>query len=284
MAKFIRFAELPEFFDLKNYLSVSQIGAMEWFRLLSQRCYLLQALRSREHADRDLAEAASAAFVRDIKNMRGIPVEDTDIPDFFGPHGYMQFLADEQRGVIPLTFRHVYEHASFMNGFAGPEKWIAEMIKITSENVHTSVTVDPPLFLNYLLRTDETLAGVRVDLRLPKAQLITDFKDWLSHAKAQTDQSSAKKTRYAPKYKDWARYGLLPFLDLLIWKMETGATISAEVMAQAVHVGGHRNAGNLITSTIKCFNELNMYRLRDLQNLAAKEAADRMSDAKKSKH
>jgi len=284
MAKFIRFAELPEFFDLNNYSSAIQLDPVELFRQLSQRFYLLALLKSSEHKDTDLAETSRAAFDRDIKNMRGIPVEDTDIPDFFGPHGYMQFLADEQRGVIPLTFRHVYEHASSMNGFAGPEKWIAEMIKITSENVHTSVTVDPPLFLNYLLRTDETLAGVRVDLRLPKAQLITDFKDWVSHAKAQTDQSSVTKTRYKPKYKDWARYGLLPFLDLLIWKMETGSTISAEVMAQAVHVGGHRNAGNLITSTIKCFNELNMNRLDDLKNLAAKEAAKRMLDLKKSKH
>ena len=270
MAKFTSIEELPQWFNLKNYSSVSQFGAVEWFRQLTQRNFLINALKISKDETDILHKEYGAAFYREIENMRGIAVEDTDIPNFFGPHGYAQFLADEQRGVIPLTFRHLEEHANYTDRY-GPKKWFAAMSKITSQTVHTSETVDPPLFLNNFLRTDETFAALRVDMRLPKAKLRAAFEDWLSKKNAPTEQSPEEILYYKPNFKDLTRYGLLPYLDLLIWQMETGASISNPVMALAVT--RHRTAEHLETTTIIWAEKLMGGGLGALLEQAATEAA-----------
>ena len=80
----------------------------------------------------------------------------------------------------------------------------------------------------------------------------------------------AASKRERPAYKDWARYGLLPYLDLLTWAMETGNQIPHHVMAQAV---GYRKGGDSFRKTVpKLAGEL-MRSLAELEALAAIEAA-----------
>lgn len=280
MAKIKRLVDLPNWFDFDHYSSVSKFRAVEWNKALSQRKFLFDILKGRAEKNPDLARAYCEAFPRLIKGMRGIPVEDTDIDGFFGEHGYEQTLADECRGVVPLTFRHLYEHASIASaidgdgGVGGPaESWFEQMVSITSENVHTSVTVDPPLFLNHALRLDETLAAFRVDLQIPTAQLLKAFKSTLLQAKKSKQKSLKTKKYYQPNFKDLTRYGLLPYLDLKIWEMETGHSITDSLMALAVT--RHRDEDHLRTSTKKWAKKLMEGDLGPLREQAAAELIER---------
>ena len=54
---------------------------------------------------------------------------------------------------------------------------------------------------------------------------------WLKEVRA-NQQTKAKRQK--PSHTNWARYGLLPYLDLLIWAMETDTNIPDRVMSAAV--------------------------------------------------
>lgn len=288
MAIIKRFEDLPKWYDFDNYSSVKTFRTVEYYRTLSQRQYLMGALYGRAETDPKLARAYSEAFARHIKGMRGIAVEDTDIDGFFGEHGYEQALADESRGVVPLTFRHLYQHACITNVLDGvarfdgdADKWFADMVESTSEHVHTSVTVDPPLLLNHALRWDETLAAFRVDLRIPTAQLLKAFKTAVSQAKDSKQLSLKTKKYYKPNLNDLTRYGVLPYLDLRIWEMETGNSITDPLMALAVT--RHRNEAHLRTSTKIWARKLMDGDLGPLREQAAAEAAERIRKSRKLK-
>lgn len=80
----------------------------------------------------------------------------------------------------------------------------------------------------------------------------------------------AKAKREKPSYKNWARYGLLPYLDLLIWSMETDTNIIDRVMSAAIS-GYDAGEGNLRTTLAPLAAEL-MSSLSAFQALVAFEA------------
>jgi hypothetical protein len=201
-------------------------------------------------------------------------VEETDIPNFFGVNGYEQYLIDQQLGVTSMTFRDVSEHANSEPGYEHePEKWFADMYKGTTESFHTSNAVDVPLLLNGPKGSGGEIAVARVELRQPTALALKNFEIWYSKAKATMELRTEKAP--IPRIRRWTGYGLLPYLDLLIWKMETGARITDEVMALAVHFGGHRTGGNLRSTTVIRAKELMNNGLGNLLDLAVTEAAAR---------
>lgn len=105
---------------------------------------------------------------------------------------------------------------------------------------------------------------VMVDLRASDSVLIEAFSDWLKTARA--ERPSSKRER--PAYKDWARYGLLPYLDLFIWAKETGTQIPHHLMAEAV---GYRKGGDSFRKTIPKLAAELMSSLAELEALAAIE-------------
>lgn len=274
MAKIDSIEDLAEWFHIDNYSSASGFSATEWYRQLSLRKFLIFVLKMSNDETNDLSKEYRAAFDRTIKNMRGIPVEHCDIPNSFGAYGYAQYLADEPLGVISLTFRHLREHANTAPGYEQePERWFAAMNKITSETVHTNVTVDPPLLLGGPLLPEVNYAVPRVDMRLPTKQLLKGFESWLEKAKASTEFQPEKKRFHTPAFHKWEGYGLLPYLDLLIWQMETGNTIPDRVMAAAVLPRRELGEANLRKTTIPLAKKLIDDGMLELKELAATEAA-----------
>lgn len=271
MAKFLSFDELPKFLDLNHYSAASELTSPEWYRVLTQRFYLFTLLetgRDVEERYPDLASAYSAAFARDIQNMRGMAVEKTDIPHFFGPRGYAQFLENATCSVRPLTLADFYSHAICTPGYlAELEEWLTD--PIGKFVIGTDMDVMGPLLLNGPSGTSDGHIGIHADLNQPDNVLIHDFTVQLPKIRAATNHYPRKST-CSPKFESWARYGLLPYLDLKIWEMETGAKISQDVMALAITP--HRE-GNSFRTTIVTAEKLKKNRCQDVLQLAIAEHA-----------
>ncbi|MCY1410335.1 hypothetical protein D9M71_257030 [compost metagenome] len=105
-----------------------------------------------------------------------------------------------------------------------------------------------------------------MDLRATDSVLIAAFCDWLKGARAKASTNISKRER--PAYKDWARYGLLPYLDLRIWEMETGNRIPHRIMAEAV---GYLKGGDSFRKTVPTLADDLMQSLSELEALAAVE-------------
>lgn len=114
-------------------------------------------------------------------------------------------------------------------------------------------------------------ALARVDLSAPDSVLMEGFEVWLAEARAARGIDRDRRF-HRPNFGNWVRYGLLPYLDLLIWSMETDTEITWDVMAAVCRphaVGG----GEPMRKTVGLLAGNLMRDLSELKALAALEAA-----------
>nr|WP_302850354.1 DUF6387 family protein [Pseudomonas aromaticivorans] len=146
--------------------------------------------------------------------------------------------------------------------------WFAERWKLVANGVDTFADLlDDALILeDHGPKAITHAAVLAVNLQANDSVLMAAFAAWLKDARIK--HPTAKRER--PAYWSWAAYGLLPYLDLLIWAKETGSQIPHHVMAEAV---GYRKGGDSFRKTVpKLATEL-MHNLGELEALAAIEAA-----------
>ncbi|MGL6241696.1 DUF6387 family protein [Pseudomonas sp.] len=284
MAKIYRTKELPDWFSNDNYSAAKDFDAAEWYRQLRQREHLISLLKTSKDESHARAYECAEEFSRIIKFIRGVDVRNARIPAFFGFGGYAEFLAANKRGVNLMTFRDLYDHAKKQPGYEqDPEKWFVAMSKFLSDNLPTSMNADPPLLITgWMQNSYERFVPLLVDQSIPDAQLIVDFTAKLPEIRAANNRYLMEKQFYRPNLKSWARYGILQYLDLWIWQMETGAKIPRGLMALAV--SDHRGADGL-RSTIKWAKESLGNGLGALLALAATEAcASKLKSGQLSEH
>ncbi|WP_337157962.1 DUF6387 family protein [Pseudomonas putida] len=74
--------------------------------------------------------------------------------------------------------------------------------------------------------------AITVDLNAPDAAILKTFKEWLK--KERTNSPEGAGTPKKPAFDWWSDYGLLPYLDLYLWSLETDNHIPDRVMANAI--------------------------------------------------
>jgi hypothetical protein len=112
-----------------------------------------------------------------------------------------------------------------------------------------------------------------VDLCAPDSVLVDAFKAWLKDVRV-TQSAVAESKRGLPaykKYKKWASYGLLPYMDLVIWSKEKGLEITHETMTAIVVPFAEAIGNTRIRDTVAPLAERLMADLSELQALAAME-------------
>lgn len=74
--------------------------------------------------------------------------------------------------------------------------------------------------------------AITVDLNAPDSAILKSFKEWLKKERTNSpiDAGAPKK----PAFNWWSDYGLLPYLDLNLWSLETDNHIPDRVMANAI--------------------------------------------------
>lgn len=99
--------------------------------------------------------------------------------------------------------------------------------------------------------------AIRINWTLPDTTLIEHFKQFLKlHRPAESWQDgddefaySIKKFNRKPNFDDWCRFGILPYLDLQLWALETDNHIPYRVMADAIYLPGEGGEENVRKTT-----------------------------------
>ena len=275
MAKFISIEELAKWFSIDHYSAVPKLRTIDWYKQLRHRSSLIYLLeKSRDKTD-FLAEEYHSAYFRIINGTRGIAIEEAEIPNVIGADGMDQSLTHEECGVTPLTFRHLYEHASSVPGYElDPEKWFIHMCSEMEENPPSTKPKDHPLLLtNWSSVNGVRYALLRVDQELPIELMGENVIGQILKLRAAMPPTPKKKRYHIPPFESWARNGLLPYLDLMIWEMETGVKIPDRVMAVAIRPRHDMGEGNLRKTIIPLAKRLMAEGgLAELQELASTEA------------
>lgn len=74
--------------------------------------------------------------------------------------------------------------------------------------------------------------AITVDLNAPDAAILKSFKEWLKTERTNSPEGAG--TPKKPAFDWWGDYGLLPYLDLYLWSLETDNHIPDRVMANAI--------------------------------------------------
>lgn len=280
MAKVERASDLPEWFDIGKYNDCESFGAIEWFDQLSRRAKLFESNAawmsplSISKIDRpEVLSVWRALTFGEYESIQSDPLRKRDA----------QCLerADSQPissiGTIDFFYQRMRDSVAARDGLCPVEKslrWNALDDSSIAGIDAIRAAQNYPLYFEAYPPQRPPHAVIRVDLGATDSALKKSFDSWLAQARAELPADVRKPAN--PIYSKWARYGLLPYLDLRLWEEGTGNKIPDRVMSRAISRNEHYEMGeeNIRKTLAPLANRL-MKDLSALQALAAIEAADR---------
>lgn len=210
MARIRRNEDLPSWFVLQDYQFCTSFTAVDWLTCLKTRRLILELI-----SIGDMGGASDLA-----KRVRDDP---TDCVRFD-----WDSLANP---VAPLSFADLALKAGIavlVEPAHPPEAryWTNTLNAIATSNWMQDLSLSRPID-----SSKDHSQSLLVNLNATDSVLKDAFSMWLKDMRLQ-QKNSSKRER--PAYEKWASYGLLPYIDLLIWEKLTGNKIIDRIMAEAV--------------------------------------------------
>ncbi|WPP47266.1 DUF6387 family protein [Pseudomonas sp. AN-1] len=252
MAKIDRVEDLPGWFKQEHYSGCKSFRAVDWHGELSRRKSLWEFYET-------YPDMQFGTFSETVRWLTIGIQEEPIIARRTADVGVVAPIQSVTAG--ELMFQRCFDRA---NGSDAALFWDAIEFRHTKE---ISKVLGKPLFLSCDRRHECPKPVIQIDLEATDSVLRDAFDSWLKRTR---DEQGGAAKRECPAYKNWASYGLLPYLDLRIWTMETGNQIPLHVMAQAV---GYCKGGDSFRKTVQKLAYELMSSLAELKALAAIEAA-----------
>lgn len=269
MAKIESVKDLPEWFDLEKYKDCESFGALEWYVEVRYR----QRIRNIFNAPNKIfRNGAGEAATREAEKLRETPIGHGGENDYYVSRFEMPII---EITTTDLMLQSTYDKTLKTIGDCGLPLldrwgWIADVERHGS-GIPLALHTEPLRITSYPHGTVKPC--IMVELSAPDAVLKEAFSAWLNEAReAATGSSAPSRNKLA--YGRWGRYGLLPYLDLQLWEIETGNQIPDRVMSAALSRNGHDAGENFIRQTLAPLANKLMQDLSALNALAAVEAAE----------
>lgn len=281
MAKIDRVEDLPEWFDLEKYQGCKVFGADEWLEQVGRRYDLLKLRPGGFKSTLPKYSDTLKVFTPDALGLlvwlsemsasapqvRAAPL---DSPSKGKIREWMTDPSNQPvKALCPLDilWQSVRDKDAEDDGkaLAGMSKrWDTSINSPQEFRSHAT----SPLYIDYYNGAPE-IPVVQINLGASDAVLKASFAAWLKEARAHQKTGTVKRSKSL--YDRWARYGLLPYLDLLTWSMETETHIPDRVMSAAIssYDAGEAN----LRKTVAPLAEALMGDFSELRALAAIEAA-----------
>jgi len=253
MNKIANIVELPAWYNRAAYDGTETFKAKDWYRELVLRRELLDRWKwyRSPHNDDARNSPPDAGLVEVTEAVHKHPIE-TMLPENYLSRESLRYrlqIPKQKKSVRTLTFADLayqknldtFAEKAGMLGIAEncpSENVSACWSELSAETYTPSDTLDEKVLLTEYSLASFPRAGLFVDLNAPDSLLVAEFKDWL--ATARPTMCKDKPDRRA-LYGRWGKYGLLPYLDLMIWAVAEDANIIDKVMAQAI--SKHHNMG-----------------------------------------
>lgn len=259
--------EILPWFNKANYIQVLSLHPREWYEQLLIRKILFGLLEYPDVISQEVKEA--------INFLRNKPIIEIlkDKPLFIFKPYFTQKNPIYPEGVHALTLQEFIKLESLLpsNKSDYAKKWH------TSNHLNLSILCDPlvdcisePIsqLTESIARGNEILS---VDCSQPLPLLVKCFEQ---HIKIKKKELKTKKNaRYKfPTNYDCFRFGVLPYLDIQLWKMETGNKFSNEELLAAITPDTDTGDLNTLRTTRSLANKLLTHKhLESLASLAKSE-------------
>jgi len=279
-------SELPEWFKLEKYEFTKNLDALGWYEQFYVRgTFLYHARDMRKNNEifpEDFKQAMRASRENpntDIENdprLANYCTLDSSQP----PHPLKTLKQKRAAGLKAIKSITMRDYVGF-KFLIRPERlqYIEDWYKLPDSKKETHPKDAPwfnePISYSFTPMYGKALDTINVNLRLPDTFLIESFKEYLAEKRKEV-QVYSKKHLHESDFKNWINYGVLPYLDLIIWGIETETQIPNRVLADVLYPHGEKNE-ETIRKTTSQLAEL----LLDSKNIfqlimqAAKEIAEK---------
>lgn len=244
-------SELPQWFRLDKYKLAKKLNAAGWYEQFAIRAQFFEWLHTPVvdiHQQEVLKETLAEAFaviretpIFDIKgDGRGKLSAFFYFPDaenickqhHYTPAVHPMTLEEFdliRRGIDPKRLEYITQWANqFESGDWPPTKyepWIKQPI-------NHSATEEAKDENGFGFRE---INSIVVDLNFPDKILIENFKQYLDNRRAESKTEHLSKPHRQQDFYDWVRFGVLPYLDLKLWELETKTKIPLRVITDAIY-------------------------------------------------
>ncbi|MFT3742073.1 MAG: DUF6387 family protein [Gammaproteobacteria bacterium] len=283
-------SELPQWFQLDKYKVAKKLNAAGWYEQFAIRGKLMEWFNTEvEPKFQDMLKTELADSL--------ILIRETPIFDIHGAgKGKLSgilFFADAEyicknHNNIPAVHPMTLEQFNLVRGGIDPKK--LEYAKLWSKQFEAEeidfsrVYKYEPWIRQSLTHSaideakDENGFGFRgidpvvVDLNFPDKILIESFKQYLAARRAESKTQYLSKPFRQQEFYDWIRFGVLPYLDLKLWELDTGNKIPLRVIADAIYPVGEGGEETVRKTTAPLANTL--IHNNNLRMLIAQVAAE----------
>jgi len=273
-------SELPKWFHLDKYKAAKKLNAAGWYEQLRLRVNFLVYLDPTQ--DEVPAEIRELPIFKDALAEALAVFRETPIFDIKGEGrgklpiflyfddpsrlckkfdyalGVHQMTLEEfelvRSAIDPIRLQYVacwkdqfqYHMLDTSKPFYKLPPWIREpvcksiIVEIKDEHDFGPVNLDT----------------VVVDLNFPDKILIENFKQYLASRREESKTEHLSKPNRQQDFYDWTRFGVLPYLDLKLWEMETGNKIPLRVLADAIYPLGEGGEETVRKTTAPLANSL----------------------------
>lgn len=245
-------SDLPKWFDISKYTDASTLDHVGWYKNLCLRKSALkftdppifkQRLQSNSQHFKDI--------MSDLESIRNMPIFSDS--SFIRKSSWL-FHAPIyiEPGVEVMTVGDLYFAES------GVEEAKQKYARMVVAAVYDGADCDDMLYWPEEGKEwktnpmgDVLSAGlIKVNLKLPENFLVEQFKAYLKKLNLKS-----KKVENL-EFDKWIKFGVLPYLDLKIWELESGKTIVNRVMADAIFPPGESGEEVIRKPTAKLAKEL----------------------------
>lgn len=270
---------LPEWFSRENYTAAEGFKAAQWYEQLNRRRVLLDVFDYQLDRSKLFHDDGSPMvefnlwrllWAREaLESIRKFPVEmpgDNCRGDFESPIrsvNTFDLMKQMDRDTVALK-----------EGLCGEEK-LRRWSVIADPEAYYGLNegiAEIPIEMEFYGENRKPAAVIQVDLGATNKVLRQAFKAWLDQVRSEEREAleRGEGDKNNTLYQNWARFGLLPYLDLKMWMMETGNQIPIQILLAGL-AKYPISESNFAKSAISAANRL-MGDLTQLKALAAMEA------------
>ena len=275
MTKVSSTTDLPKWFDLERYRASEDFTAEHWLEQLDRRINLLPENHNspdinQQPNDREQQRVADEIWWAMVSKKLTAVREEPTVCRFACKGVLIPGMPVRSVTCFDLVMQSHRDEIAIRRGLRKPStvnRWAA----IGDPNYPTKSAIEASfqrIEIDFYLPGGSPQPVVRVDLGATDATLKEAFSMWLTEARSRQPVDASKPGKQL--YDRWARYGILPYLDLWMWGKEVGAQIIEGVYAAAIFPGQEDGKDRLKT-TKKWVKSL-MRDLSALQAVAAIEA------------
>lgn len=287
--------DLPAWFNIEKYAGLEQINSAEWYDLLLQRHSHIRYL---ELNGAEFYKEENHPITSVLIKSRNNPLYllNKEFETFIFGGGKLHALKNDTKffnhmsfGIAPLALMRIYQ---IENWYSKETKlrlrnWVDQIFNGNFDISENFISGDETSFIksfihepiSHSLKThgelsigensiDTSKRGARfveIDFSLPDKILVEQFNQYLSDHRQKYPQLSEKKQYKYPNFSRWIDFGILPFLDLKIWQLQTSYKIPNRVMADAIFPNGEkgeeiiRKTTQKLTKTVMSYEYLDFF-------------------------